>query len=148
MKQLEKISNYIKKAQQRATRRKHPLNILLLLVGFVFWLAYALLILKIGMKYYAWLHPESPILTLKNFENIGHAKSIVTSLLPLFASIPIGLISANFLFYVFPAARRIFDVESNGFSETDFISSQKGLLKIIFLITIPCLVLFFILMSV
>jgi hypothetical protein len=135
---------YIGRAQQRASRRKSPWN-LLDLFGFV-WMA----LVWWGLVHAVWavrnlVIPEHAI----PFARVFHSQRtgltpIVLFISPLFACIPIGMLISNFVLWLIPPYRRACTREAEGVWHASFSDAQKDLSLAILCMSCPALVASFI----
>jgi hypothetical protein len=115
---------YYSEARERAGRRRSPWNVTLLLVKWplagIWWVALYKLVL--------WIPHRG---TLTFHEVAQHDIPMMFISLPLlFLSFILAMITANYLFYLIPHARRTFKEEAGNNSKLKFRNTQKVLLKI------------------
>ena len=107
----------------RATRRKSPWNLLILLIGLPIWGFVTLALVKSLENIHLWIHP---LQALSKSSGIG---TILVVLAPLIQSIPIAMFIANYLTHLIPAAQKALDQESAANPGSDFHQSQRQLGK-------------------
>ena len=66
----------------------------------------------------------------QNLRNGSGVAVVATAVGSLFAAIPVAMLVGNWLVWLFPTARRKIDSEAGTSSAGDFVSSQKGLLRV------------------
>ncbi len=128
---MKKIDTWISEASSRAQRRRSPWNLLLALVVAV----------MVGL---VWLSACSFILYLPHnspvpFREIakGHDLQMIFVIIPLFfPSIAWGMIFANTIMWVLPAARRTFEREAHGHKGCSFSEAMSGLLRFALIATV------------
>ena len=121
MKSLEK---YCSEARKRAQRRKSPWNVALFLtilpLTAFWWFALLMIVL--------WI-PHHGALSFR--EAAQHDIPMMFITLPFIVlAFVLAMISANFLFYHIPPARRAFDAEAGDNPNLHYGNAQKDLLKI------------------
>lgn len=132
---MNKIDTWISEARTRAQRRKSPWNLVLAFV-------------VIAMIGFVWFNSCKVILYLPHDSTIsfreiarGHDVQMIFVTIPLFfASIAWGMIIANCMMWMVPAARRTFEREAQGRKGCSFAEAMPRLLKFAILlsvITIP-----------
>jgi uncharacterized membrane protein len=114
---------FIKEARSRAKRRKSAWNLLLIPAVLVPVVAiWGSLVLGFESIHSAY-HPGQ---SLRNGSGVA---VIVTTVGPLFAAIPLGMLIGNWLVWLLPAARKVIDAEAIKSSAPDFVSSQKFMFR-------------------
>jgi hypothetical protein len=121
---MNKISNYVADARERAKRRRSKWN--LLLIPFA--------VAGIGLSWYGLTRPLIILRTLffphdaflMNGTRVGN---IVTYVSPGFSALGIGLVFANACIWMIPPARRALDQEGRGVKGGQFEASNLALLK-------------------
>jgi hypothetical protein len=123
---------YYEEARHRATRRKSPWNLILIPLcgGSAIAIAYGLF--RAVWLFHTVFYPSHE---LSHFWRRGiTARSLFLSFLMVFApalgSIPMGFMIGNLLAWLIPPARRTFDSEAQGFPDTGFLDSMRGLLRL------------------
>lgn len=120
---MKKVQEYYTQARHRAKRRKSAWNLLLIpavTVPLIFiYLACLTMVELAHIKMF-------PGETLKNANSLG---VILATVAPLFAALPFSMIVGNFIVWLVPPARRIFESEAKGFPGASFGNTQKKLLK-------------------
>ncbi len=111
-----------------ATRPRSRWNLLILLIGLPIWGFLTLALVKFLEGIHLWIHPFQPLATSKG---IG---TILVVVAPLIQSIPIAMLSANYVVHLIPAARRALDEESVAYPRADFHQSQGQLVRVSLLI--------------
>ena len=135
---------YVGRAQQRASRRKSPWN-LLDLFGFV-WM---------GLVWWGLVHAVWAVRNLVipqhalPFPTVFHSQRtgltpILLFISPLFACIPIGMLISNFVLWWIPPYRRACTREAQGVWHASFSDAQKDLFLAILCISCSALVASFI----
>jgi len=123
--------NYIADARRRVARGKSKWNFLLAAFGIAgigaSW--YGLIQFLIGIR--ASFSPSESFLN-----NGTRTGDFMIYVLPLFPSICLGLLAANFCIWVIPWARRALEEEARGVPGTDFKSSNVGLAKSLVLVSV------------
>ncbi len=119
---------YIKEAQTRAKRRKNAWNFLLIpavvipLVG----------IWALSVFGAEWLHMSKyPNQSLKSGTGVG---TILITVSPFFGTLPLAMIVGNVFVWLIPPARHALDAEAKSVPNTNFLSAQKQLLKIVYIV--------------
>jgi len=119
---------YFARAQQRATRRKSPWNLLDLLAGLscmglvwwafvhAVWLARNLLIPQHSVPFATVFHSQRTSLAL-----------IVFFVAPFFAAISVGFLLSNYIVWCIPAYRRAIEPEAKNVWHASFSDAQKDL---------------------
>ena len=128
--------SYLANAQKRATRRKSKWNLLLLVVCITLWLTFHFTLYE-GIKI---IHNNLYPTDIYHGEVVNFAGHVAMLSL-LFASLPLSFLLGNVFIWLVPPARRALDAEAKPHSKTDFLSAQKGLLKMVLYVTLPCLLL-------
>lgn len=120
---------YYEEAQKRAKKRlMSPWTIPLRIISFALIIGiWALLVWCVWHFHLLW-HPNQ---NLKDYKGIA---SILATVLPFFAAIPLGGILGNYLFRVLGPARKSLDQVAN------FKESQKELLKFCMWVGLPSIV--------
>ena len=116
--------NYFAQAKARAKRRRSPWNLLLIpavvLPLIIIWAAAVLL----AQEAHTLLYPGQ---TLRNGEGLW---VVVTTVAPLLAAVPLGMLVGNFLVWRVNAARMALDREASGSPALSYSASQSALLKV------------------
>jgi hypothetical protein len=139
---IRKTAGWHAGALRRAERRKSIWNVFLLLFGFAAWLAIGYGLFRFVWMVHVALYPSHQ---LGDFwrGNIS-PRSFVCSFLMLFAPVPgaivLGLMLANFLFWLIPSARRTLDSEARNYPGTGFRESMRGLSRVGFFVLLPGIV--------
>jgi hypothetical protein len=107
----------------RIPRRKNPWNLIILLIGLPLWGFLTLIFVKLLEGIHLWIYPLQPLAKSKG---IG---TILIAVAPLIQSIPIAMLSANYVVHLIPAVRRALDEESVAHPREDFLQSQGQLVK-------------------
>jgi hypothetical protein len=122
--------SYLAEARRRALRRRSPWNFLLVpaIVApwALLWYLSASVIAQVARR----LHPE---LSFVLIPDSGGGILIVIGL--CFAWLPVAMILANLMVVVIPAAKRTLDDEARDVPGTDFVSANRGLLKVMAVMT-------------
>lgn len=118
------MKSYLAEAQQRARRRRSPWNLLLIpavvaSLGLLWWFFVALLQVAHGNLYLGQDLASTP-------RGVG---PILTTLSPLFAAIPLGLVFGNALVWLVPPAQRALESEAMLVPGAGFQSTQRVLLR-------------------
>ena len=135
---------YVGRAQQRASRRKSPWNLLDLLgfawMGIVWW----------GLVHGIWalrnlVMPQHaiPFSTVFHSQHTG-LSPIVLFISPLFACIPIGMLISNSILWYIPPYRRACTREAQGVWHASFSDAQRDISLAILCISCPTVVASFI----
>ena len=114
---------FFEEARNRGKRRKSAWNLLLipavLLPLVAVWGSLVFGFESIHSAYY-------PGQSLRNGSGVA---VVATTVGPLFAAIPLGMLIGNALVWLVPAARRRIDAEADRSSAAGFVSSQKALFR-------------------
>jgi hypothetical protein len=115
--------SYLDEARQRATRRRSPWDLLLIpafvaSLGLLWWFFVALLLVAHGNLYLGQDLASTP-------RGVG---PILTTVSPLFAAIPLGMLFANALVWLIPPARRALEREALA-PRASFQTTQGCLLR-------------------
>ena len=128
---MKKIDAWISGARSRAQRRRSPWNLLLALVT----VAMIGLVWYGACKFILYLPYNSGV----PFREIakGHDLQMIFVTIPLFfPSIAWGMIFANTIMWMLPAARRTFETEAQGHKGCSFSEAMSGLLKFALIATV------------
>jgi hypothetical protein len=131
----DKIKNYMDEARKRGERRKSPWNFILipaaLIPAIAFYVAFIRLLENVHLQFFPAQH-------LMSSANDTLAK-IAVMVLPLFASMIVGMLVGNYLINKVPFLRCIFDREAREIAQASYKISQKSLLGALFFILLPSL---------
>jgi hypothetical protein len=114
------MNDYSTNARHRASRRKSPWNLLLLVFVIAFIVLYWVLFFKAAGLYFQFLHKPS-----FDSHQRSEASRIVIVLGAFFTSMPLGMLTANFLVWCIPPARRALEAEAAAFPGTEYSSAQR-----------------------
>ena len=128
--------SWIKNARQRSQRRKSPWNLLLLAFGLSLWVAIGLFLGWGATVLHEIFQPASGPLFASGPLRLNTALVLFPS---IFVSICPAMLLTNWLVYLIPPARRAMDSEDRGHRGVDYSSSQRALSKLGFLISLVCL---------
>ena len=118
---------WLKNSRHRSNRRRSPWNLLLLILGFAFWVSIATLLGWAANRLHLALRPESIALFASGPLRLNTALVIFPA---IFMAICPALLATNFVVYRIPPARRAMDAEDRGYPGVDYASSQRGLSKL------------------
>src|SRR5438067_1395736 len=121
---------YFDETQARAKRRKSAWNLLLILAVVIPWIIMWSASAWAFGNLYRLMHPTQDFVLLP--DTVG---GILMALGPLFAWLPLAMIIGNLLVAAIPNARRVLDVEAVTIPGTDRTSANRGLLKIVVVLT-------------
>ena len=121
---------YFEESREKARRRRSPWNLLLVPAVVapwsLLWFTSASVIGHIARR----LHPE------QNFVLIPDSSGgILIAIGLFFAWLPVAMILANLIVVVIPVVKRTLDDEARGVPKTDFVSANRGLLKVMAVMT-------------
>ena len=141
MKQIiDKTIKYYSDARQRATRRKSPWNIVLILLLLVTWPVIWYMLLKLIWLFHVTIYPSHEWGYFWHQSGSISLRSLILGFLMAFSIVPgamtLACILVNVLFWFIPWFRRIFESEAKGYSGTSFRTTMHKLFKI-FLWTFP-----------
>jgi hypothetical protein len=136
---------YIGRARQRAQRRKSPWNLVLIPLGAGLIAGTAYVLFRIMWVVHTAIYPSHAGRLAefwgKNISLASFASSFLLVVPLFFAAIPIGMILANAIARLIPAARRIFDREAEGIAGASFAEAILALGKVALVLVPVCLVL-------
>jgi hypothetical protein len=118
---------YWERASERQRASKTVWDLIFLPIGFAAIGAYAYAF----AKFFLWLHfllYPSDLSRLKNL--LGGSMTVAQALmflLPIFSSIPLGLMTSNILMWLLPPARRASEKKAEGIKWASFRESQRAL---------------------
>jgi hypothetical protein len=118
---------YVARAQQRASRRKSPWNLLDLL-GFVWIGAVWWLFVRGLWAARNFVIPQHAVSLSTVFRSQrGGVAAIIVAVAPFIAAVPIGMLLSNFLLWYIPAYRRACEREAQGVWHASYADCQKDL---------------------
>lgn len=121
---MKSPTKYYSEARQRASRRRSPWNAALLLSKWPIAAVWCIALHKLVL----WV-PHREALSLRATAQ-HDVQMMIISLPLLFLSFVFAMITANYLFYIIPPARRAFEAEAGGNPKHKFRNTQRTLLKI------------------
>ena len=126
--------NYIEAAQNRAMRRKSKWNLLLFAIFFLLWMFLAFFIIDWVKLLHQHFYPDQSMIKNKGLSELAGCSLVILAL-------PLAFIGANVCVWIIPPARHALDLEAKPHHGTDFLSAQRGLLKMFAYMALPCLLL-------
>lgn len=123
MEPKDDAESYLVAAKRRAGRRRHAANLLLPLLKFPLMLG--LWLLQVEVLYRLFKGGDCGGRALRCLQE--GVPVIVFTMAPFFPAVGLSMILANFLLWLIPPVRRIFDREAAPFPETSFSRSQRKL---------------------
>ena len=126
-------------------RRKSPWNLVLIPLGAGFIGCSTYVLFRIMWEVHTAIYPSHAGRLAefwgKNISLASFASSFLLLIPLFFASIPIGMILANAIAWLIPAARRTFDREAEGVAGASFAEAVSALLKAALVLVPVCLLL-------
>ncbi|MGB6633447.1 MAG: hypothetical protein WBE52_19560, partial [Terriglobales bacterium] len=120
---------WVQNAQRRASRRKSPWNLLLLLI-FPLWWALWWAMVEVGCLLHFVLNHEGVPPWREWMHLMGGSMTVPQALIafgPMIPTLTGAMVIGNFLIYQIPSARRAMDVEDRGHPGTAYQTAQRAL---------------------
>jgi hypothetical protein len=118
----DKAEKYTADAQKRALRRRSPLNLLLPLLHWPLTMAFWFLQLQLFYPLFSGRSCDKILVCIPQ-----GIPAVIFAVAPFFPSIPASMLLANFLLWLIPPVRRVFDGEAAPYPQTSFRRSQRVL---------------------
>ena len=129
---IGRITAYYANARHQAGRRKSPWNFLLIILGFVAWMAAWYGLFRLIWMFHIAIYPEHQFRDFWNgnisFRSFSLSFLMVFSLMPV--AMLIGFLFANSVLFLSKPIRQVFDIEAHNHKGTDFSGSMRRILKV------------------